>query len=140
MLIEAYLMHRRRPGIQGIFDFVALTGHVDAAAAWEGSVDKRKFRPSGTLEQAFGLAQDALANDHYHDAHVNVFTPASFLELLEVAARLQLLDFAVVEFTDTARNTLEFLVSLQRVSRGWDRRKIIAHQLAGLAGAREHLG
>lgn len=66
--------------------------------------------------------------------------PASFLELLEVAARLQLPDFAVVEFTDTARNTLEFLVSLQRVSRGWDRRKIIAHQLAGLAGAREHLG
>jgi SAM-dependent methyltransferase len=140
MLIEAYLTHRRRPGIQSIFDYFALTGHVDVEAAWEGSVDKHKFRPSGSLEQAFGLAHDALGNNHYHDAHVNVFTPASFLDLLEVAARLQLLDFAVVEFTDTTRNTLEFLVSLQRVSRGWDRQKIMAHQLAGLAQAREHLG
>ena len=140
MLIEAYLTHRRRPGIQGIFDYVALTGHVDTAAAWEAGVDKYKFHPSGTLEQAFGLAQGALANDHYHDAHVNVFTPARFLELLDVVARLQLLDFAVVEFTDTTRNTLEFFVSLQRVSRGWDRQKIMAHQLAGLAQARVHLG
>ena len=47
--------------------------------------------------------------------HVNTFTPASFLDLLETTARLYLFDFVVADFYDTARGTLEFFVSLQRL-------------------------
>jgi SAM-dependent methyltransferase len=139
MLIEAYLLHRRRPGPRAIFDHYALTYEVNLEAAWKGQINKTiPMRPEN-LPYALNIAQDSLSTEHYHDVHVNVFTPTHFFHLLEIASHLELLDFSIVDFYDTAVNALEFFVSLERVPRGQTRQDILAKQLASLTWARQRM-
>jgi predicted SAM-dependent methyltransferase len=139
MLIEAYLTHRRRPGIQSVFDYAALTGKVDLKEAWNGNISNQNFRRSGTLENAYKLAGDCFNTDHYIDAHVNVFTPINFLELLEIAIQLGLLDFTVIDFFNTTQNTLEFFVTLKRIPRNFDRQEIRKIQIMDISKCKELL-
>jgi ubiquinone/menaquinone biosynthesis C-methylase UbiE len=138
-MIEAYLSHRRRPSAGEAFDHFALLATVDAAAAWEGRLDKTKLERMFSPQLAFEIAQDTFNSQHYNDVHVSVVTPASFLDLLEMASVLNLIDFVLVEFYDTARNTIEFFVSLERIPRDEDRKISLRRQLDGLNWARRRL-
>ena len=137
MLIEARLLHRRRPGPREIFDHFSMASKVDPRAVWAGKLDKTKLVRYHTVDQALELAQDGFHTEHYHDAHVNTFTPESFFNLLEVTARLDLFHFVVADFHDTELNELEFFVSLQYLPRGGNREKELQLQLESLARARE---
>ena len=64
---------------------------------------------------------------------------AYFFELVEIASRLELLDFFIVDFYDTAHNTVEFFISMERVPRNLNRQEILAIQLTGLDRARKYL-
>jgi SAM-dependent methyltransferase len=139
MLLEAHLLHRRRPGPREIFDHFSLASKVDVGAAWAGQLDRAKLERHHELDQAFALVQKGFQTQQYQDVHVNTFTPGSFLDLLEMAARLDLLGFAVVDFYDTARNSLEFFVSLERLSRTENRQDALERQLVSLAWARNQI-
>jgi len=134
MLIEAYLIHRRKPGPREVFDFAFGARTVDVVSAWEGTLDKTTLPHFTDLQGAFDIAKFCLEN--YKDVHVNVFTPASFLDLVEIASRLELVDFTIVYFSETARNTGEFFVSMERVPRSLNQPEILALQLEGLERAR----
>jgi predicted SAM-dependent methyltransferase len=139
MLLEAHLLHRRRPGPREIFDHFSLASKVDVGAAWTGQLDPAKLARYHELNQAYQLAQESLHTEEYHDTHVNTFTPASFLNLLETAARLDLFGFVVADFCDTPRNNLEFFVTLERLSRAESRQVGLGRQLASLAWARDRI-
>ncbi len=137
MLIEDYLLQRRRPGPRQIFDFAFGARTIDAASAWEGSKVKTELPHFIDLEGAYFLSKYSL--EHYKDGHVNVFTPASFLDLIEITSRLDLVDFTILDFLDTAPNTDEFFVSLQRNRRRASRKKRLERQLAALQRSRQYL-
>ena len=137
MLLEKYLLHNRRPGPREIFDHFSLVSKVEINAAWTGKLDKTELMRYHDLNQAFELAQDSFRTENYHDVHVNTFTPDSFLNLLEIAARLDLFHFIVVDYYDTELNTLEFFVSLSRLPRGGNRQQDLQRQLESLTRARE---
>jgi SAM-dependent methyltransferase len=138
-MIEAYLSHRRRPGAGEAFDHFALFTKMDVVAAWDGRIDAAKLERMFTPELAFDIAQSTFNTQNYNDVHVSVFTPASFLDLLEIASVLGLVDFVVAEFYDTARNTIEFLVTLERIPRKENRKTSLRRQLAGIHWARGRL-
>jgi SAM-dependent methyltransferase len=139
ILIEAYLSQHRRPGPREIFENTALASKVDLIAAWEGKLDKTNLRTYDAIQLAFKLAQDSVQSDYYQNVHVNVFTPSSFLDLLEVISRLGLLDFAVTDFYSTTRNSLEFFISLERIPRDKNREECLTQQLASIDWARQRL-
>jgi SAM-dependent methyltransferase len=137
MMIEAYLSHPRQPGPREVFDHYAFMIQVDPIAVWEGNQDNIILKRVSPIQEAFELAQDSLIAGHYHDAHVSVFPLASFLDLLEIAIRLNLFDFILVDFYSTVRNTLEFFVSLERLPRDENHDESLARKLASISWARE---
>lgn len=137
MLIEAYLCEKRRPGPREIFDNLLLAGKVDVVEAWNRKI--KNVQPWATIQYAFEMAKDSVQTNRYQDVHVNVFTPASFLYLLEIASRVELFDFVVIDFYDTVRNTLEFFISLERLPDGLDQDEKLAKQLASIAWARDRI-
>jgi SAM-dependent methyltransferase len=138
-LVESYLLDKRRPGPRDIFDQVSLATKVDMTLAWSGKIEMDALEHHGTLQEALDEVKENLLTDEYDDVHVNILTPASYLDILENASSIGLFDFAVVDFYDTARNSHEFLVSLQRLSREKGRQENLALQLDSFAWARERL-
>jgi predicted SAM-dependent methyltransferase len=137
MLIEAYLVNRRRSGPREAFDFAYSARTVDVVSAWEGSIEETTLKPFTDLKDAFNIAKYCLEN--YKDLHVNVFTPSSFFDLIEVASRLELLDFSIVDFYDTPRYTAEFFISMERVPRYMIKQEILDLQLTGLERVRKSI-
>lgn len=139
MIIEAYLRHKRRPGPSEIFDHVALARTVDVVSAWNGTIDKSNLEQSHNFQIAFDIARDSFTSEHYHDVHVNVFTPESFLNLLEMFIKLDLIDFQVVDFYNTFPYTLEFFIMLERIPRNSDRSEYRLIQLESISRARQRI-
>jgi SAM-dependent methyltransferase len=138
-LIESYLMDRRRPSVRDVFDHRSLVARVDAIKAWNGEINVQDLVPDHSLGEAWKEIQAYQTSDQYVDVHVNVVTPASFLDILDLMSSLGLFDFALVNFLDTQRNTLEFFVVLQRIPRAVSRDTAIARQREGIAAARSQI-
>ena len=140
-VVDAHLRHLDRPSYAQAYDFFAkaLNGVVDRAQVWAGTTDY-----AGMLRQdcedpyvtAYDWCRDVLASDQFVDVHCHVFTPASFLDILEKLARLQLLDFEVSSIFPTEYDTLEFHLSLRKLdpSLAPDERR--RRQLESIADAR----
>jgi SAM-dependent methyltransferase len=138
-VIENYLLKARRPGPRAVFDHFALGGKIDIAASWAGPIDKSSFAANKSVTEAFVMAKEVVETNKYQDVHVTIMTPSSFLDLLEVVARLQLLDFRIVEFFDTEKNKNEFFASLERSPRGQKGQEMFDQQLASIALARQRI-
>jgi SAM-dependent methyltransferase len=148
-MVEAYLTEARRPSIAQVFDACAGATPVDAAAAWRGEPWGDPGAPLAQAPNALALARNLLEAPRYMDAHVWVFTPASFLQTIRTLAAMDLFPFTVEAFNPTPPGWGEFHVRLKAARRG-DRaaidRSIAAAQaapvpeppdLAALAAARE---
>lgn len=114
-VVEAYLLKARTPSIRHVFDNCALGAVVDHGQAWRERLDRPdlpRLMGEGALQFAFDQCVEIAETPRYLDSHCWVFTPATFLELIEGMARLKLLPFAVRSFDPTHRDDLEFLVQL----------------------------
>jgi SAM-dependent methyltransferase len=118
-LVEAMLEGRQMPSPQQTFSHDAgFVGTVDALAVWEG-LDLSSVRRTDVGDpEAFALerARRLDAAVDYVDVHCSVFTPDSFLSLLQTFVRLGLVDFEVVRFYTTEYGHYEFFVTLRKVS------------------------
>jgi hypothetical protein len=132
-VLEASLEKRARPSAKQIIECASRCRPVDTAEAWRtdvrGEVDLFEERLPSAYALARSLQTDA---ERYTDTHCWVFTPRSFIDLLENLARLDLLPFSVEAVTPTAANDMEFFARLVAVS---DRSGI----LASVASARAAL-
>jgi hypothetical protein len=140
MILDAYIRHLRRPSPQAIFDYMALSCALDPADAWAGKIDRKNLKPASTLEEAFYAAHQSAIDTLYHDAHVNIFTPTRFLELLDIFSQLNLVDFFVADFYDTSPNSIEFFVSLKRFPRSLNKEDKIRLQRESIQTVLSRLG
>ena len=122
--IDWYLRGLESPSFAQLFDFFAhvttLNGSVDTAALWAGPVDYRDVRRSDVADpdaDALAACLKHRETGEYKDIHAGVYTPESFLGLLRIAMKLELLDFEVAYFESTPVNTLEFYVTLRKTLR-----------------------
>lgn len=119
-VIDAYLNRLERPTVAQIYDFCARTvnGMVDPAEAWAGKDYSGVVR--GDCDDpdvsALGFCRSALASTDFLDIHCHVFTPRSFLDIVEKLMRLGLFPFVMSSFFPTAVDDIEFFVSLRRLT------------------------
>jgi SAM-dependent methyltransferase len=113
-VLMSYIERARIPHPFSLLDHCLGAADVDTLEAWRKRIDPKSTRRHHNWEGAIHLARDAFENGTYHDVHCWVFTPRSFARLLGDLCEMCLLDFACEDFCDTAKDELEFSVTLRR--------------------------
>ena len=112
--VEAFLLGYRAPSLRQVFDVAANGVAVEPGQVWRGEFRPEAARPEvlSRLAAAFKLARNLQEAPRYNDAHCWVFTPASFLDLIEEFAALDLFPFKLEGFYPTEYGANEFQVRL----------------------------
>lgn len=97
-----------------VFDYVSRVAEVDPFAVWAGRERDPKPIFEGQLARALIDARNVAAHGSYYDAHCTVYTPASFLGVFREVIALGLIPFEIARIDPTARNTIEFFVTLRK--------------------------
>lgn len=127
-LLEAYLEGYRRPSIRQVIDHflehAAVPAAVTEAQLWNGEVRAADV-PYTHVPALYEIGEaglrryaEAIRAGEYIDSHCTVFTPQSFLRILDVLARLGLLGFELAHFADTPQGGTEFFASLRKLPEG----------------------
>jgi SAM-dependent methyltransferase len=119
-LVDAHIRQLRRPSIRQVFDHFASAVELPVASAWEGTLHRQHLHKLHSLQEALLMARLVADSDRQVECHCNVFTPASFFELLRGCFDQGLLHVEVAQFWPTAPNDQEFLVILRRISKHLD--------------------
>lgn len=140
-VIDAFLEESRVPSPGQVFDHFSNAVEIDRDIAWDSSVDADECPRRFPIEFALDVSRRA-AGGAYCDVHAWVFTPWSFLEVIEQLASLDLLGFNVASIKPPSAPSIEFYVALQRVAegandRGQQQMQSIADAYASLARAAE---
>lgn len=112
-VVEAFLHHFRKPSPRQVFDYISSAVMYNDSIAWDCNtvIEPQNLKPIHSELEAWQFAQRSLLEDQYVDAHCWVFTPQSFFDLLESLINLELFDFKIEKFYETAG--CEFYVSLK---------------------------
>ena len=139
-LVDANLRALRQPSFRQAYDFYAkaIGGMVDPVEAWAGTdyslAVRNDWADANSL--ALDICRNMQTSNEFVDVHCHVFTPTSFLGLLETLARLDLIDYEVATFVPTERNSFEFHVSLRLLDASAGRDLLREAQLASVVRAR----
>lgn len=112
-VLSAYLTRARVPNVHAILDFGLNMAPVDCELAWQGRIEADSLKRRFSFEEVMKYARVSLEEGTYYDVHCWVFTPESLGSLFAELARHNLLDFACVDFYDTALNEFEFFVAMK---------------------------
>lgn len=124
--IEAYLHKYTRPSLRQVFDSAWQSVELGVDAAWRNDIPERAgagYRVQ-RLVPALELIRRIHENGAYNDAHCWVFTPASFLDLIEHAARMDLFPYTLDNFQPTELHGYEFFAVLRRAEAGCTHAKL----------------
>jgi hypothetical protein len=113
-LVEAYLLRARRPPARHLFDKVALHAAYPKAQAWEDDMTVQLPPAAEHLPEAYRLAQRVASTIDYVDTHCWVFTPESFLDVVDRLSQLGLFPFQIDYFHPTEYRDYEFYVRLRK--------------------------
>lgn len=116
-IIEAYYLDYDRPSLRQIFDHTFQAAAVDPFRLWAEDFPIEGLpRLSGdiALDLAHAQVRETFASQRYITCHCWVFTPLSFLDLIENVSRLQLFPFVISQFSATEAGSCEFFVSFRR--------------------------
>jgi hypothetical protein len=114
-VVDAHLQGLRKPSARQVFDHFSHFVDVDAAALWNGTIDKATLNPDNSALNVFNTCLEIRKTGEYVDSHCWVFTPDSFLKILVDISILNLCHFEVVKFHRTEENSIEFFVSLRKL-------------------------
>jgi SAM-dependent methyltransferase len=132
--VEASIIDPPTPSIKQVFDNYTLVRRVDKRAIWAAPDSSAqsfpRIHPPGTA-QAF---VKRVMEGEYVDCHCWIFTPRSFLDILEALIAAELVAYSVSAFFDTVPGQHEFLVQLQPDNRSLD------HLLANVRGWKSSAG
>ena len=112
-VLNAFVVNARVPQPRQVLDFALNMAMVDCVAAWTGSVDTSSLVRCYTPDQALELARSAISGV-YHDVHCWVFTPKSFVVLMQELSRMGLIDLEFDHLVGTREYTIEFFVELKK--------------------------
>ena len=115
--VEAYYQDLARPSLRQLFDHTFFAADIDPARIWsEPGVAAKVGRLSGehALTLAHEQCREVLASDRYITCHCWVFTPLTFLDLVEAASRLGLFPFVMNQLSVTEPGSFEFFASFRR--------------------------
>jgi hypothetical protein len=119
----AHLEGRRRPSLHQILDAAACSAATGSERDWRLEQGTAALPPSvlaGLPDLYRWLRTDLDLRHRYTDVHCWVFTPASFLALVEALAVIGCFAFVIEAFYPTEPGSIEFQVRLRAVGTGPD--------------------
>jgi hypothetical protein len=123
-VLENNVQKLTRPPLRALLDQVGFGMSVNKASLWQAG--PRSHIPfdhdRSALEEAITYIARWTSSNDYIDAHVWVFTPASFLETIEALSMLGLFPFCVTFFLGTEENEYDFHVHLESTRESSDTR------------------
>lgn len=115
-IIDAFLRKSKKPSPKQIFDCLTLCTACNGDISWDSTLDieNAKFDFLYSEIDAWETVRRGFENDQYIDTHCWVFTPQSFLKILNSLINLGLFDFEIEQFYPTTG--CEFYVSLKALN------------------------
>jgi hypothetical protein len=117
MAVEADLARYSFPSVRQMFDHCYYAKNIEPGEIWlrhHAPSERPPFTGDIAPKLALCQAHEILKTNCYVDSHCWIFTPLSFLSLLEGAAGLGLFPFLPVNLTPTRVGDFEFYASFQR--------------------------
>jgi SAM-dependent methyltransferase len=115
-VVEASLLHLRRPAVRAIFDHFYRFVFANPGAIWAGLAGHDN--PAPDAETALAFATKAATTDAYLDTHCWVFSDATFVDLMATLMAMGLVTLSFVAFRPTQPGDFEFFVTLERADDG----------------------
>jgi SAM-dependent methyltransferase len=115
-LVEAYLLHLRRPAVRATFDHFYRFVVVDPGAIWAGLPGHND--PAPDAETALAAATKVATTDAYLDTHCWVFSDSRFVALIGTLMQMGLVDMPFAAFRPTQPGDHEFFVTFERLDDG----------------------
>jgi hypothetical protein len=107
-----YYFDRRTVRAEDIFDAMYYSDAVDPVSAWSETI--RPGERNTPVDVNTVLARTFASMHTYIDVHCNVFTAASWREILNAIITLQLIPFVIEEIGDVACNNIDFHCVLRK--------------------------
>ncbi len=116
-VIGAYFDKLTSPSAAMVYDFASnFRTKLNASKVWEGELYLDARAPH--KHSATGAYELCLQNqERYVDTHCYVFTPASFFKLIHSLIELELFDYEVDSFYETAEGAYEFIATLKKTKK-----------------------
>lgn len=114
-LVDAYVRGLRRPDPRQLFDHFIGYRDIENEAVRSGRISPAELPSQHDPRDLMETCRRTLTTGEYIDAHCWVFTPASFVEALELGSRLDVLPFEIAAFFPTQPGSHEFFASLRRL-------------------------
>ena len=115
--VEAFLLDYAKPSLRQVFDHTYGAMALEPARLWSEPLrveDLPRFCGEHALELAHANVTRVRDSGAYVLCHCWVFTPLSFLDLIEGATRLGLFPFVMNQFSATEPGSFEFFASFRR--------------------------
>lgn len=116
-LIEADLNNYLRPSVRQMFDHCYYAKAIEPGEIWKQRIDVSKrsaFSGEKAPDLAMHQAREIANRGVYYDSHCWIFTPWSFLDLLEGACRVSDFPLVLDDFTPTPPGGFEFYLSFRK--------------------------
>lgn len=112
--VAAYLERRTKPTFQQICDHFFNAAIVTPVDAWNGTVTASNAKTIRDKAAALAMVKGFLAKNIYVDSHCWKFSDVELLEFLKEIRNLFKLNYEIVSFFPTQRNTLEFYFTIEK--------------------------
>lgn len=118
-IMGAYLDKYTRTSSAQMFEYaMEIRDKIDPQYVWNNPYEDYSAKPFYYSRNiAYVKCLDNVKPDIYVDAHCNVFTPYSFIEILRCLIEYNIFDYEILDFVDTPKDRLEFYVTLKKMNR-----------------------
>lgn len=118
-LIEADMLNYAYPSVRQMFDHTFHILKIDPGEIWKKPIDIskiQKYNGKYAIYIAHEQAKKIVENRAYFDSHCWIYTPESFLELIEGACLLGRFDLLPLEIETTSAGEFEFFATFEKPS------------------------
>ena len=113
-VLEDFLSNHRIPSLSAVYDHFAMATQASGHNIWHGVQNHHDNHLLVSENFAWEAAHAVSSESKYFDVHVNIFTPASFFEILKKAIYHEIILFQVGHFMDTKVGEIDFFVCLKK--------------------------
>ena len=110
-VLQLYYEKNFRPRLLDVLKQSSQITHNDAAAHW--NEDHGNINGNGLLVENYDRILNAYNTGAYIDSHVSCFTPQSFINIVHLLGRLNLINLDIHKIYHTLKGGLEFYAILK---------------------------
>jgi len=114
-VLAANLIKQQKPSLSQILDELVFASDHSITTGWADIPTGYAPKTSRSIAEAFQIAKNVQNRDSYFDVHCWIFTPQSFVNLIEQLIELKIINYRIQKIIETEYNEFEFYCVLQKL-------------------------